>query len=567
MGVGIGGAGGIAVGVGGSAMISSATDGGEGIADFVQPEGRRGDLPAVKTVRVQGICLSGTQANLVTVEARFERGERQRTEVVLSGLPDPVIRESRGRLLCALEENRLRLPRGRLILNLTPAGLRKTGEFLDLPLALGAAAAGGHLTPASLKGTLFLGEMGIDGRLFAVPGGLAAAEVARRSGLGVLVAPEATAREAACLPGIEVLAAKSLAEVVRWVASGEGLPVVRRPVEGDGNDDGGRSEEREAEAVDALLAVRGQASGKRALCAAAGGGHGLLFLGPPGTGKSLLARILVHLLPPPDLEERLDITRVLSATRRWPEGLVSRRPFRAPHHTTSYAGLVGGGSPPAPGEITLAHRGVLFLDELPEFRRETLEALRQPLEAGQVTISRAGRQLELPADFQLISAMNPCPCGYRGHPTLPCRCSPAEIRRYRHRISGPLLDRIDLRVELPVPAIAELAPPPQSAPQQRRLREEAARSYRSVQRARKASLERQGGCINANLDAEALDTFAPLLPASRRLLERAVEKRGLSARAIQSVRRLARTVADLEGESTVAGHHLAEALALRAPLR
>lgn len=516
----------------------------------------------MRTVRVRGICLSGTEANLVTVEARFDRAERQRTEVVLSGLPDPVIRESRGRLLCALEENRLRLPHGRLVLNLAPAGVRKTGELLDLPLALGAAAAGGHLAPDALAGTLFLGEMGIDGKLVAVPGGLAAAEVARREGLRVVVAPEATAREAACLPEIEAFAARSLAQVVRWVASGEGLEAMPPPKPG-----GEDAEARilEGEAIEALLEVRGQASGKRALGVAAAGGHGLLFLGPPGTGKSLLARILVRLLPPPTLAERLEITRVLSAAGRWPGGLATRRPFRAPHHTTSHAGLVGGGSPPAPGEITLAHRGVLFLDELPEFRREALEALRQPLEAGRVTISRAGRQLELPAAFQLVAAMNPCPCGYRGHPSVPCRCSAAEVRRYRRRISGPLLDRIDLRMELPVPAFTELAPASPSARARGKRRREAARSLEEVRRARRRSVARQKGRTNAQLDAEGLDVAAPFTSSSRRLLERAAERRGLSARAIQSVRRVARTLADLEGERTPGDRHFAEALALRAP--
>ncbi len=358
-------------------------------------------LPAVpsrmRTVRVRGMCLQGLEAILVTVEARFERVDRARTEVVLSGLPDPVIRESRGRLLAALEENRLHVPQGRLFVNLVPAGEKKSGETLDLPLALGAAAACGHLDPGRLEGTLFLGELGIDGRLFDVPGGLAAAEICRATRLERLVAPPATAREAACVPGPSVLAAESLARVVHWVASGTGLeapepcesPPSSRAMQGN------------------LDEVRGQSTAKRALAVAAAGGHGLLLCGPPGVGTSLLARALRRLLPPPSWEERLAITRIQAAVGLWRGHLACERPFRSPHATTSMAGLVGGGPTAAPGEITLAHGGLLFLDEVAEFRREALEALRVPLETGLVHLSRANRRIALPARFHLVSACNP----------------------------------------------------------------------------------------------------------------------------------------------------------------
>ena len=364
----------------------------------------------MRTVRVLGMCLAGTEAELVTVEARFEPMERTRLEVSISGLPDVVIRESKGRLLAALEENRLHLPQGRLFVNLHPAGVRKAGEALDLPLALGAAAAAGHLTPSMLARTLFLGELGIDGRLHAVPGGLAGARAAAAAGVTRVVAAEATAREAAHWPGVSAFAARDLAEVVGWASGGHALLPVAPSV------DPAQEERASSAAAAALDAIRGQGTAKRALAVAAAGAHALLFVGPPGTGKSLLARALHGLLPPASLEERLEITRVLSAVGRWPGTLARERPFRAPHHTASHAGLVGGGSPPAAGEITLASGGLLFLDELPEFRRESLEALRQPLESGAITISRAGRRLELPARFQLVCAMNPCPCGYRGHP-------------------------------------------------------------------------------------------------------------------------------------------------------
>ncbi|MCB9914358.1 MAG: ATP-binding protein [Planctomycetes bacterium] len=375
----------------------------------------------MKTVRVRGASLVGTGAELVSVEARFERADSGATDVVLSGLPDSVIRESRGRWMCALKEARLALRPGKLYLNLVPSARRKTGGALDLPLALAAAAASGHLEGRALEGTLFLGELGIDGRLHAVPGGLAAAVAARAAGLEELVAPRATAEEAAWLPGARACAAERLGAVVAAL-SGAGPPLEPLvPREVDASPRGGPS----------LDDVRGQALAKRALCVAAAGAHGLLLVGPPGAGKSMLARRLIGLLPAPTLEERIEVTRVLSAAGAWPGGLVHERPFRAPHHTTSYAGLVGGGAPPQPGEITLAHRGLLFLDELPEFRREALEALREPLETGRLTLARAGARLELPARFQLVAAMNPCPCGYRGHPRLVSWVRRPSRRRHR----------------------------------------------------------------------------------------------------------------------------------------
>ena len=500
-----------------------------------------------------GASLSGTEAELVTVEGQFEAIDRHSTEVVITGLPDPVIRESRGRLLCALRENRLDLGSGRLHLNLVPAARPKSGEILDLPLVLAAAGACDHLPQEALTGTLFLGEVGIDGTLHPVPGGLAAGLAARAAGIGRLVAPPATAREAACLPELDARGARHLSAVLAHLVC-EPSPLARLlpPAQARPAEDGAAGLDR----------VRGQSTAKHALAVAAAGGHGLLLVGPPGAGKSMLARHLVDLLPPPTLEERLEITSVLSATGRWPGGLALERPFRAPHHTASYAGLVGGGTQVLPGEITLAHRGVLFMDELPEFRREALEALRQPLEAGSILISRAGRRVELPAAFQLVAAMNPCPCGYRGHPRIPCPCTARSVQRYRRRISGPLLDRIELRIEIAVPGLSELAPPDGAAPLGPSARELCA----AVAAARALQAERGQVVTNAELDPDALQRSARLDEESRALLGRAADRRALSARAVQSLRRVARSLADLEGSGALRAPHLAQALGLRAPL-
>ena len=532
---------------------------------------------AMKTARAWGASLLGWKAELVTVEGRFESWDRPRTEVVLTGLPDTVLRESRGKLLCALRENRLGLGQGQLYLNLVPAARPKSGESLDLPLVLAAACAAGHLNPADLVGTLFLGEVGIDGRLHPVPGGLAAAMAARGAGSAAgpaagpqvitrMVAPPATAQEAAALPDLDVRVATTLAEVVGHLASTEDrLPRAQPPPPGAGRCSGPHLDD-----------VRGQAAAKYALSIAAAGGHGLLLVGPPGAGKTMLARRLPRLLPAPTLDERLEATAVLAATGRWPGGLVAERLFRAPHHTASYAGVIGGGANLSPGEVSLAHGGVLFLDELPEYRREVLEALREPVEQGSVTISRAGRQVDFPARFLLVAAMNPCPCGYRGHPSRACTCAPGDVRRYARRLSGPLLDRIDLRLELQPPTSAELAGPPattghaklarggvsldRSGPTGPALSE----LQTAVDRATEARLARGQAVPNARLGPDAIDRALPLDDKAALLLERAAEARSLSARAIQSLRRVALTLADLsEDPERNVSVHLARALALR----
>jgi magnesium chelatase family protein len=434
--------------------------------------------------------------------------------------------------------------------NLAPADLRKSGAALDVAIALALLAAVEVLEPQALAGVLLVGELSLDGSLRPVTGVLPRLEGAERRGIRTAIVPRGNCAEAGLARGVKVLVADSLAQVVQHLRGRRPLslaPATQFVAHVSTN------------ALGDLAEVRGQASARRALEMAAAGGHNLLFVGPPGSGKTLMARLLPTILPPLELEEAIECTAIHSVAGTLPAetGIVTQRPFRAPHHSVSEAGLVGGGDIPRPGEVSLAHHGVLFLDELAEFRRGVLEALRQPLEDGKVCIARARARAWFPARPVLVAAVNPCPCGHLGHPRLACRCSEVARERYRSRLSGPLLDRIDIHVSVPPVEVAALirngGGESSEAVRARVLR------ARARQKARAKALGLQG-YLNATLSAAALEKVAALDDESKKLIETAVNRLGLSARAFTKVRRVARTIADLDGEERVRVSHISEAI-------
>ena len=485
-------------------------------------------------------AAAGIEAPEVTVEVHLGGGLPAFT---LVGLPETAVRESRDRVRAALAQAGFEFPVRRITVNLAPADLPKEGGRFDLPVAVGLLAASGQVPREAAARCELLGELALDGALRPVRGALPAALAARAAGRP-LVLPAASAAEAALVPGAEVYGAGHLAAVAAHLAGERVLEPARGP-----------APEAEAGPEPDLADVRGQPRARRALEVAAAGGHGLLMVGPPGTGKTLLASRLPGILPPMSLEEALETAAVASlageglAPARW-----RRRPFRAPHHGASAAALVGGGTDPRPGEVSLAHNGVLFLDELPEFDRRALESLREPLESGRVVVARAARRAVFPARFQLVAAMNPCPCGHLDDPSGRCRCTPDQVRRYRARLSGPLLDRIDLHVEVPRVPVRELAEAPPGEPST------AVRAR--VLAARERALARQG-VPNAALAPERIEEVCAPDAEGRRLLHAAAERLGLSARAFHRVLRVARTVADLAGRGRVTAADVAEALSYR----
>ncbi len=500
--------------------------------------------------KVSTAAVVGLTAFPVTVEVDVSDGL---PGVTIVGLPDATVRESRERVRSAIKNTHLAWPQTRVTVNLAPADVRKEGSAFDLPIALGLLAASLQLEPAALADVVALGELALDGTLRPIPGVLAVALSMKGKGKR-LILPAASAREAAVVGNLDVYAVEHLQQAIAFLR-GSG------PIEPTRVDWASLRPPADPSAGD-LSDVKGQLVAKRALEVAVAGSHHLLLIGPPGVGKSMLAQRIPTLMPELSLEEALETTVVYSVLGRVPPEapLLSSRPFRAPHHTISDVGLVGGGTVPQPGEISLAHHGVLFLDEMPEFGRDSIEALRQPLEEGTVTVTRIHGAVTFPAKVMLVASMNPCPCGYAGSASKACLCIPSQIQKYRSRVSGPLLDRMDLHLEVPPVALPELTGEQQG--------ETSAAVRQRVVRARERQRERFRGdpgiYCNAQMRHREIRRCCPVPPDGRALLKKAVQRMGFSARAYDRVLKVSRTIADLAGSEQIQPEHLAEAIQYRA---
>ncbi len=500
--------------------------------------------------KIATTTLLGIEAYTVHIEVDLARSGMP--AFILVGLAEGAVKESKERIFSALKNSGFRIPPSRITVNLAPADIKKEGSSYDLPLAIGLLAASEHLEPSLAEGYFLAGELSLYGELKPVNGILPMAIRAKAEGARGLLVPELNAAEAAVVQGLSVHPVSSLRQAFRFLNGEEWIP----PYECDLTDLWATRGDFQRD----FSEVKGQEHGKRAIEIAAAGGHNLLFVGPPGSGKTMMAKRIPTVMPLLTFEEALEVTKIYSvAGQLKPEtGLITERPYRSPHHTISDVGLIGGGQYPKPGEVSLGHRGVLFLDEMPEFKKHVLEVLRQPIEDGRVTISRAAISLSYPADFMLVAAMNPCPCGYRFDETHPCTCTPKQIQRYHSKLSGPLLDRIDLQVEVPAVEYKYLRED-QSAVDSETMRTR-------IEKARKLQASRYEGLpcgSNSELSGKWLQRFCALSDPEHDFLGHAVKKLGLSARAHARILRIARTIADLAGEENISTNHLAEAINLR----